>query len=164
LQAAPTRKVIINLSLDGIAEKHDIVRGVKGNFERAMRTYAGPKALKGRYKNFTLGMHTVISRMKNPMGILPCPDRRARHTFGIDQCIVDMNRGIKPDLTIVDGSVGQDGEGPLYGDKACPLPGVIDLKTLQLNYKTCQCCLLSYEACPENAISVKGYSGTRTSL
>ena len=32
------------------------------------------------------------------------------HTFGIDQCIVDMNRGIKADLTIVDGSIGQDGE------------------------------------------------------
>src|SRR5437660_9962751 len=26
-----------------------------------MRTYAGLKALKGRYKNFTLGVHTVIS-------------------------------------------------------------------------------------------------------
>jgi len=61
LQAAPTSEVIINLSLDGIGEKHDIVRGVKGNFERAMRTYAGLKALKGRYKNFTLGVHTVIS-------------------------------------------------------------------------------------------------------
>jgi uncharacterized protein (DUF362 family)/Pyruvate/2-oxoacid:ferredoxin oxidoreductase delta subunit len=56
--------------------------------------------------------------MKNPMGILPRPDRRAMHTFGIDQSIVDMNLGIKPDLIIVDGSVGQDGEGPLYGDKA----------------------------------------------
>jgi MoaA/NifB/PqqE/SkfB family radical SAM enzyme len=44
-----------------VGEKHDIVRGVKGNFERAMRTYAGLKALKGRYKNFTLGVHTVIS-------------------------------------------------------------------------------------------------------
>src|SRR6266849_6712380 len=61
LQAAPTSDVIINLSLDGIGEKHDIVRGVKGNFERAMRTYAGLKALKGSYKNFTLGVHTVIS-------------------------------------------------------------------------------------------------------
>ncbi len=61
LQAAPTSEVIINLSLDGIGEKHDIVRGVKGNFERAMRTYVGLKALKGRYKNFTLGVHTVIS-------------------------------------------------------------------------------------------------------
>ncbi len=219
--------------------------------------------------------------MKNPMGILPRPDRRAMHTFGIDQSIVDMNCGIKPDLTIVDGSMGQDGEGPLYGDKAnlqvlvagrdslavdlvccqlvgikpreiphlrlalaqfgkpswsivgeevgvikqfhlpvqkplyrfifwlmypldypytliaergkhfcttlygtgivgtrphiqaencthcgicveaCPLPNVIDLKTLKVNYATCQRCLLCYEACPENAISVKGYSGTR---
>ena len=61
LQAAPTSEVIINLSLDGVGEKHDIVRGVKGNFERAMRTYAGLKALKGHYTNFTLGVHTVIS-------------------------------------------------------------------------------------------------------
>src|SRR5260221_227306 len=61
LQAAPGSEVIINLSLDGVGVKHDIVRGVKGNFLRAMRTYAGLKALKGRYKNFTLGVHTVIS-------------------------------------------------------------------------------------------------------
>src|SRR5260370_35330316 len=61
LQAAPTSDVIVNLSLDGVGEKHDIVRGVKGNFERAMRTYAGLKALKGRYKNFTLVVHTLSS-------------------------------------------------------------------------------------------------------
>lgn len=222
---------------------------------------------------------TMTLSMKNPMGMLPRPDRRAMHTLGIARCIVDMNRGIKPDLNIVDGSVGQDGEGPLYGDKAdlqvlvagrdslavdlvccqlvgvrpraiphlklaleqlgkpswtrvgeevgvikqfrlpeqkalyrfifwlmypldypyswiaergrhfcttlystglvgtrpqineasctrcgicvdtCPLPDVIDLKTLTVNYHTCQRCLLCYEACPENAISVKGYSG-----
>ncbi len=35
--------------------------------------------------------------------------------------------------------------------EACRLPDVIDLKTLKVNY----------EACPENAISVKGYSGAR---
>jgi MoaA/NifB/PqqE/SkfB family radical SAM enzyme len=61
LQAAPGSEVVINLSLDGVGEKHDIVRGVKGNFEHSMRTYAGLKALKSRYKNFTLGVHTVIS-------------------------------------------------------------------------------------------------------
>jgi uncharacterized protein (DUF362 family)/Pyruvate/2-oxoacid:ferredoxin oxidoreductase delta subunit len=224
---------------------------------------------------------TMTLGMKNPMGILPRPDRRSMHTFGIDQSIVDMNLGIKPDLTIIDGSVGQDGEGPLYGDRAdlqvlvaghdslavdlvccqlvgvkprdiphlklaleqvgkpswtlagedvgvikqfrlpevkplyrfvfwmmypldypftwisergkhlcttlystglvgtrpqikeenctrcgvcveaCPLPNVIDLKSLKVNYATCQRCLLCYEACPENAISVKGYSGAR---
>jgi uncharacterized protein (DUF362 family)/Pyruvate/2-oxoacid:ferredoxin oxidoreductase delta subunit len=230
--------------------------------------------------------------MKNPMGILPRPDRRAMHTFGIDQSIVDMNLGLKPALTIVDGSAGQDGEGPLYGDtsdlqvlvagrdslavdlaccqlvgikprdiphlrlaleqlgkpswhiagdeievirrfrlprqkplyrfifwlmypldypytwflerigrdkpapkrlgehlcttlyntglvgtrpyihaeqctrcgvcvETCPLPNVIDLQTLKVNYAACQRCLLCYEACPEHAISVKGYSGAR---
>jgi len=224
---------------------------------------------------------TMTLGMKNPMGILPRPDRRSMHTFGIDQSIVDMNLGIKPALTIVDGSVGQDGEGPLYGDKAdlqvlvagreslavdlvccqlvgvnphdiphlklaleqwgkpswtlagedvgvikkfrlpqqkalyrfvfwlmypldypytwiaergkhlcttlygtglvgtrpqikeenctrcgicveaCPLPNVIDLKTLKVNYSACQRCLLCYDACPESAISVKGYSGAR---
>ncbi|MFL5592770.1 MAG: DUF362 domain-containing protein [Ktedonobacteraceae bacterium] len=239
---------------------------------------------------------TMTLSMKNPMGILPRTDRRLMHTLGIDQCIVDMNRGIRPDLTIVDGSVGQDGEGPLYGDRAdlqvliaghdslavdlvccqvvgikpqdiphlklaleqlgkpqwtlvgdvegpvwgtgngfiqhvevikkfrlpvqkplyrfifwmmypldypyswiaergkhfctllystglvgtrpqikeesctrcgicveaCPLPDVIDLKSLKVNYFTCQRCLLCYDACPENAIRVKGYSGARS--
>jgi len=234
-----------------------------------------------------LKTHVVSSMtlsMKNPMGILPRPDRRSMHTLGIDQCIVDMNRGIRPDMTIVDGSVGQDGEGPLYGDRAdlqvliagrdslavdlvccqvvgikpqdiphlklaleqlgkpswqtcgfiqhvevikkfrlpvqkplyrfifwmmypldypyswiaergkhfctllystglvgtrpqikeesctrcgicveaCPLPDVIDLKSLKVNYFTCQRCLLCYDACPENAIRVKGYSGARS--
>jgi len=224
---------------------------------------------------------TMTLGMKNPMGILSRPDRRNMHVLGIAQCIVDMNRRIKPDLTIVDGSVGQDGEAPLYGDnadlkvlvagrdslavdlvccglvgikprdvpylklalkqmgvpvwitvgedpgvikefrlpkrktlyrllyrlmyqldypynliaehgshlctalystglvgtrphinktrctrcgicvEACPLPEVIDLKTLKVNYNTCQRCLLCYEACRENAISVKGYSGAK---
>src|SRR2546430_4650335 len=61
---------------------------------------------------------TMTLGMKNPMGILPRPDRSSMHTFGIDQSIVDMNLGIKPDLPIVAGSVGKDGQGPLYGDKA----------------------------------------------
>ncbi len=231
-------------------------------------------------KSHVVSMMTL--GMKNPMGLLPRPDRRAMHTFGIDQSIVDMNLAIQPALTIIDGSVGQDGEGPLYGDKAdlqvlvagrdslavdlvacqlvgvkpraiphlklaleqrgkpswtiageeisvikkfrlprrkplykfifwlmypldypytwvaergkhlcttlystglvgtrphikeenctrcgvcveaCPLPNVIDLKTLKVNPATCQRCLLCYEACPEQAISVKGYSGART--
>ena len=56
--------------------------------------------------------------MKNLMGLLPREDRRTMHTFGIQQSIVDLNRGVRPDLNIVDGSVGQEGEGPLYGHPA----------------------------------------------
>jgi uncharacterized protein (DUF362 family)/ferredoxin len=56
--------------------------------------------------------------MKNLMGILPREDRRSMHTLGIQQSIVDLNLGVKPDLNIVDGSIGQDGDGPLYGRQA----------------------------------------------
>ena len=253
---------------------------------KKLRHYHMPRILQeARLINLPVLKTHVVSAMtlsmKNTMGILPRPDRRSMHTFGIDQSIVDMNLGIKPDLNIVDGSVGQDGEGPLYGDKAdlqvlvagrdtlavdlaccqivgvkprdiphlklaleqlgkpswqivgedvgvikkfrlpeqkslyrfifwmmypldypytwiaergkhlcttlyetglvgtrpqikeekctrcgvcvdaCPLPNVIDIKTLKVDPKTCQRCLLCYEACPENAISVKGYSGAR---
>jgi len=38
---------------------------------------------------------------------------------------------------------------------------VIDLKTLKVDYSACERCLLCYEACPEDAISVKGYSGAK---
>jgi ferredoxin len=215
--------------------------------------------------------------MKNLMGLLPRLDRRTMHTLGIQQCIVDLNLGIQPDLNLVDGRIGQDQEGPLYGRaadlgvlvagrdslavdlvccglvgvdpqtighlrlgleqlgprdprllgdpieavrrfelpqvpplyrfafwlmypldypfhrltgqhlctavyntglvgtrpyileaactrcgvcvEACPLPGVIDLTTLQVNPRNCARCLLCYEACPEGAIAVKGLSG-----
>lgn len=81
---------------------------------------------------------TMTLGMKNPMGILPRPDRRAMHTLGIAQCIVDINRGIKPDLTIVDGSVGQDGEGPLYGEKADLQVLVAGSDSLAVDLACCQ--------------------------
>src|SRR5947207_7075535 len=81
---------------------------------------------------------TMTLGMKNPMGILPRPDRRSMHTFGIDQSIVDMNLGIKPDLSIVDGSVGQDGEGPLYGDKADLQVLVAGRNSLAVDLACCQ--------------------------
>jgi uncharacterized protein (DUF362 family)/Pyruvate/2-oxoacid:ferredoxin oxidoreductase delta subunit len=81
---------------------------------------------------------TMTLGMKNPMGILPRPDRRAMHTLGIAQCIVDMNRGIKPDLTIIDGSVGQDGEGPLYGEKADLQVLVAGRDSLAVDLACCQ--------------------------
>lgn len=54
-------QVIVNLSLDGLGEEHDGIRGVPGNWERAMRTLEGLRALK-RQPNLVLGIHTVVSR------------------------------------------------------------------------------------------------------
>jgi MoaA/NifB/PqqE/SkfB family radical SAM enzyme len=61
LQAAPKSEVIINLSLDGVGLKHDEVRGVRNNWDRAMVTYAALKELQKDYGHLTLGIHTVIS-------------------------------------------------------------------------------------------------------
>ena len=61
LQAAPKSEVIINLSLDGLGEKHNEIRGVANNWKRSMSTWGQLKRLKKQYKNLTLGVHTVIS-------------------------------------------------------------------------------------------------------
>jgi sulfatase maturation enzyme AslB (radical SAM superfamily) len=55
----PKTQVIINLSLDGVEEDHDRIRGIDGSFEKALETYRGLRALES--PNLTLGVHTVVS-------------------------------------------------------------------------------------------------------
>ena len=110
---------------------------------KTLRRYHTPKVLKeARLINLPVLKTHVVSTMtlsmKNLMGILPKPDRRAMHSFGIDQSIVDINLGIKPDLNIVDGSMGQDGEGPLYGEKADLQVLVAGRNSLAVDLVCCQ--------------------------
>jgi len=58
--AANGVEVGINVSLDGVGEEHDAIRGVKGNYEKALETYRQLRALE--FPNLTLGIHTVVSR------------------------------------------------------------------------------------------------------
>jgi MoaA/NifB/PqqE/SkfB family radical SAM enzyme len=52
-------QIVVNVSMDGFEEQHDEIRGIKGNFGRAMKTYEALRSLDS--KNFELGIHTVIS-------------------------------------------------------------------------------------------------------
>jgi MoaA/NifB/PqqE/SkfB family radical SAM enzyme len=52
-------QIILNLSIDEVGDRHDRIRGVEGNFDRAIETYRGLRRLGAR--NLTLGVHTVIS-------------------------------------------------------------------------------------------------------
>lgn len=61
--AAPYSQVGINLSLDGIGEEHDRLRGVPGNWQRAMETWQELKALQQKHRNLVLSVHTVVSRL-----------------------------------------------------------------------------------------------------
>lgn len=57
----PAISVTIKPSIDGVGEKHDEIRGVKGNFKRLLETIEGLKALEVKYDNFHLELGTVIS-------------------------------------------------------------------------------------------------------
>ena len=57
----PSVPVTVKPSIDGIGEKHDEIRGVKGNFECLLKTIEGLKKLEEKYDNFHLELGTVIS-------------------------------------------------------------------------------------------------------
>ncbi|MEJ2212247.1 MAG: radical SAM protein, partial [Anaerolineae bacterium] len=61
--AATHSQVGINLSLDGVGEEHDRIRGVPGNWERALETWQGLKTLQKKHPNLVLSVHTVVSRL-----------------------------------------------------------------------------------------------------
>ena len=52
----------LNLSLDGVGDVHDDIRGVPGNWDRSMETWRQLKELQKRYPNLVLSVHTVVSR------------------------------------------------------------------------------------------------------
>ena len=51
LERCPDTQIVVNLSLDHIGEKHDWIRGVPGNYEKARKTYANLMALRDRYEH-----------------------------------------------------------------------------------------------------------------
>jgi len=61
-QECPDSQIGLNLSLDGIGEEHDDIRGVPGNWERSMATWNGLKELQKTQRNLILTVHTVVSR------------------------------------------------------------------------------------------------------
>jgi len=53
-------QIVVNLSIDGIENHHNDIRGVRDNYEKVINTYKELKALK--LKNLTVGIHTVVSK------------------------------------------------------------------------------------------------------
>ncbi|MCU0485068.1 MAG: DUF362 domain-containing protein [Anaerolineales bacterium] len=64
-----------------------------------------PKLKTNLYTGVTLGF-------KNAMGILPYNLRQRQHHFALDQKLVDIMHLVKPDLTLIDGLVGGEGNCP----------------------------------------------------
>ena len=60
LQRCPDTQIVVNLSIDHIGEKHDWIRGVPNNYERAKKTYANLIPLRDKYANLTVNVHTCL--------------------------------------------------------------------------------------------------------
>jgi len=58
--------------------------------------------------------------MKNMFGVMPGSyygwPKNILHITGISRCILDINATVTPDLAIVDGITGMEGDGPIMGD------------------------------------------------
>jgi MoaA/NifB/PqqE/SkfB family radical SAM enzyme len=60
LKRCPSTQIVVNLSIDHVGEKHDWIRGVPGNYERAKKTYANLIPLREKYANLTVNVHTCL--------------------------------------------------------------------------------------------------------
>jgi len=61
-EKSPRTKIHCNLSVDGIGDAHDKVRGVEGNFEKVLKTIEYLKEIRDENKELRIGIHTVISK------------------------------------------------------------------------------------------------------
>jgi MoaA/NifB/PqqE/SkfB family radical SAM enzyme len=52
--------LVVKLSLDGVGERHDALRGVPGAFEKVLATYRGLARLAERFPRLELGVNTVF--------------------------------------------------------------------------------------------------------
>lgn len=59
-RACPKADIVLNLSLDGIGEMHDKIRGREGNFEKVIDNYKALKKLD--FQNLSVGIHSVVSK------------------------------------------------------------------------------------------------------
>lgn len=60
LKACRHSRILLNMSLDGIGNKHDEIRGLKGSFDSFLETYHKLRGL--NYKNLRIGINTILSK------------------------------------------------------------------------------------------------------
>ncbi len=63
LGKCPGAEIIVKVSIDGLEEVHDGIRGVKGSFGRAVETFKLIKTLKEKNRRFKTGILFTISKL-----------------------------------------------------------------------------------------------------
>ena len=58
---------------------------------------------------------TVTLGLKNMFGLMPDKLKAKYHMRNISKVIVDLNKIVKSSFTVIDGFIGMEGKGPVYG-------------------------------------------------
>jgi MoaA/NifB/PqqE/SkfB family radical SAM enzyme len=57
--------LITNISIDGLGEEQDRLRGSKNNFDNTLKTYENLRQLQRKYPNYFIGFYTIISNLNS---------------------------------------------------------------------------------------------------
>jgi MoaA/NifB/PqqE/SkfB family radical SAM enzyme len=109
-------RVNLNLALDGIGDTHDRIRGVPGNFERALESLAFLEELRRREPRLRLHVNSVVCR-ENVKEMLPLGEMM-RERFDLDGHYFQIIRGEPMDPALLEVQV--DELERLYSDLAPP--------------------------------------------
>lgn len=111
-ERCPNLRVNLNLALDGIGSTHDAIRGVPGNFERALESLELLQALRDRDDRLRLHVNTVVCR-ENASEMLTLGEMM-RDRFDLDGHYFQIIRGEPMDPALLE--VHQHALERLYED------------------------------------------------
>lgn len=160
LKACSQSVVAVKLSLDGLGERHDALRGVPGSFNKVLRTYDELKGLLDAYENFELGINTVFcaenqNDMDEIIEFVRSLDRIKTHTVSLVRGrtreegykAVDLNKYLET-IEKLEADL-KHGNAPIYGFKGAKLKAAQDILQRRIIYRTMK----------ENACQLPCYAG-----
>ena len=100
LERCPDLRVNLNLALDGIGETHDRIRGVPGNYERALESLGLLDELRRRAPNLRLHVNSVVCREN--VGEMVALGETMRGRFDLDGHYFQIIRGEPMDPALLE--------------------------------------------------------------
>ncbi len=99
LYECPGINLTIGISLDGLKQTHDLIKGVEGSFEKAIDTMRSLAALKAKSRNLKINVITVVSNRSDQKEILALAEFIKKEPM-IDTFAPSPLRGIPFDETL----------------------------------------------------------------
>ncbi|RJQ43655.1 MAG: radical SAM protein [Nitrospiraceae bacterium] len=139
--------IVVKLSLEGLEELHDSLRGMKGSFQKTMKTYLALGSLLKVYPNFELGVNTVFSssnqdHMKELIDFINGLDRIKTHTVSLirgsvaDERLKDIDTEKYHDMLARMEVDLRQNKSDIYRFKGAKLKAAQDILQRRLIYKT----------------------------